>query len=44
MEYEHILHGISWKLEKLEMDTILKAAEKLTPPFLKVEKEAPIHH
>ncbi len=27
----HILHGIPWKLEKAEMDTMLRAAEKLTP-------------
>ena len=40
----HILHGIPWQIEKMEMDTLLKAAEKVTPPVLKAEKEAPLHH
>ncbi len=27
----HILHGIPWRLNKAEMDTMLRTAEKLTP-------------
>ena len=37
----HILHGIPWRLEKPEMDTILKAAEKLTPPSSRQKKWRP---
>jgi hypothetical protein len=37
----HILHGIPWRLEKLEMDTILKAPEKLTPPSSRRKKQRP---
>ena len=37
----HILHGVPWRLEKLEMDTILKAAEKLTPPSSRRKKRRP---
>ena len=37
----HILQGIPWKIERLEMDTMLKAAEKLTPPSLRWKKRCP---
>jgi len=37
----HILHGIPWKIEKLEMDTLLKAAEKVTPPSSRQKKRRP---
>ena len=28
----HILHGVPWRIEQIEMDTMLKAAEKMTAP------------
>jgi len=37
----HILHGVPWRVEKLEMDVLLKAAEKLTPPTSKRKKRCP---
>ena len=37
----HVLHGISWKINKLELDALLKAAEKLSPPSLKRKKRCP---
>ena len=37
----HILHGVPWKIEQMEMDTMLKAAEKLTPPSSKRKKRRP---
>jgi hypothetical protein len=37
----HILHGISWHLEKAEMETMLRAAQKLTPPSSKKEQRRP---
>lgn len=37
----HILHGVPWHLEKAEMDTILHAAEKLTPPSSKRKPRQP---
>jgi len=37
----HILHGIPWKIQKMEMETLLKAAEKLTPPSSRRKKQCP---
>jgi len=37
----HILHGMPWKLEKAEMDTMLWAAEKLTPISSKMKPRRP---
>jgi len=37
----HILHSILWRIEKLEMDTILKAAEKVTPASSRWKKRCP---
>ena len=37
----HILHSIPWALEKKEMDTILQAANKLTPSTSKRKKCCP---
>jgi hypothetical protein len=37
----HILHGISWRLDKAEMDTMLRAAEKLTPATSKKKPRRP---
>jgi len=37
----HILHGITWRLEKAEMDTMLRAAEKLTPSTSKKKPRHP---
>ena len=34
----HLLHFILWRIEKPELDTMLKAAEKLTPPSSKRKK------
>lgn len=34
----HLLHGIPWHLEKREMDTMLQAADKLTPSSSKKKK------
>ena len=37
----HILHGLPWVLEKVEMDTMLRAADKLTPSTSKRAKRRP---
>jgi hypothetical protein len=37
----HILHSIPWALEKKEMDTMLRAADKLTPSTAKRKKRRP---
>jgi hypothetical protein len=37
----HILHGLPWVLKKGEMDTMLQAADKLTPTTSKKEKRRP---
>ncbi|KIJ94560.1 hypothetical protein K443DRAFT_11998 [Laccaria amethystina LaAM-08-1] len=37
----HILHGLPWKIDKMEMDALLKAIEKLTPPSSKRKKRHP---
>jgi hypothetical protein len=37
----HILHGVPWVLEKKEMDTMLRTAEKLTPNSSKKKKRRP---
>ena len=37
----HLLHGISWKINKPELDALLKAAEKLTPTSSKRKKRRP---
>lgn len=37
----HLLHGIHWALEKKEMDTILRAADKLTPSTSRRKKRLP---
>ena len=37
----HILHGIPWRIERIEMDTMLKAAEKMTPPSSRRKKRRP---
>jgi hypothetical protein len=37
----HILHSILWALEKKEMDTMLRAADKLTPSTAKRKKQRP---
>lgn len=37
----HILHSVPWHLEKGEMDTILRAADKLTPSASKKKKRRP---
>ena len=37
----HILHGLRWSLNDEEIDTLLKAAEKLTPHFSKRKKRRP---
>ena len=34
----HLLHGIPWRIDKPELDTMLKAAKKLTPPSSKRKK------
>ena len=34
----HLLHGIDWSLDKVLMDSLLKAASNLAPPIF--EKEA----
>lgn len=36
-----IMHGVAWALETREMDTMLKAAEKLTPSTSKRKKHLP---
>ncbi len=37
----HILHGVPWALEKKEMDTMLRAANKLTPNTSKRKQRCP---
>lgn len=37
----HILHGVPWKLNEPEIEALLKAAEKLTPPSSKRKKRRP---
>jgi len=37
----HILHSIPWRLEKEEMDTMLQAANKLTPNSSRRKKRCP---
>jgi hypothetical protein len=37
----HILHGLPWALERKEMDTMLRAADKLTPNASKKKKRCP---
>ena len=37
----HILHGLPWALNKQEMDTMLRAADKLTPNSSKRKKRRP---
>lgn len=37
----HVLNSVPWSLEKPEMDTMLRAADKLTPPSSKRKKRLP---
>jgi len=37
----HVLHSIPWRLEKKEMDTMLRAADKLTPTSSRKKKRRP---
>ena len=37
----HLLHSLPWTLEKKEMDTMLRAADKLTPSTSKRKKRCP---
>ncbi|KAH9986510.1 hypothetical protein BJV77DRAFT_1028846 [Russula vinacea] len=37
----HVLHSVPWQLNKIEMDTMLRAAEKLTPASSKRKKRRP---
>ena len=37
----HILHGLEWSLNQLEMEAALKGAERLTPPSSKRKKRQP---
>ena len=37
----HLIHGVSWRIDKVELDTMLKAAKKLTPPSSKRKKRCP---
>jgi hypothetical protein len=37
----HLLHGVPWVLEKKEMDTMLRAADKLAPRASKKKKRLP---
>jgi hypothetical protein len=37
----HLLHGVPWALEKREMDTMLRAADKLTPSSSRKKKRLP---
>lgn len=41
VQAKHILHSIPWCLEKAEMDTMLRAADKLTPSTSKKKSGAP---
>ena len=37
----HILHGLEWKLNELELEAALKGAERLAPPSSKRKKRLP---
>lgn len=37
----HFIHGVPWKIQKPELETLLKAAEKLTPPSSRRKKRRP---
>jgi len=37
----HLLHSIPWKINKPELEALLKAAEKLTPPSSRRKKRCP---
>ena len=37
----HLLHGIDWSLDKVSMDSLLKAALNLTPPSSKRKQHQP---
>ena len=37
----HMLHQVPWKIEKPELEALLKAAEKLTPPSSRRKKRRP---
>jgi hypothetical protein len=37
----HILHGLEWRLNPLEMDALLKGADRLAPPSSKRKKRQP---
>ena len=37
----HILHGLEWRLNPLEMDAILKGVDRLAPPSSKRKKRQP---
>lgn len=37
----HILHGVPWRIQKGEMDTMLRAADKLTPAASRKKKRLP---
>jgi hypothetical protein len=37
----HVLHGLEWRLNPLEMDAVLKGAHRLTPPSSKRKKRQP---
>jgi len=37
----HLLHSIPWKINKPELEALLKAAEKLTPPSSRRKKRRP---
>ena len=37
----HILHGLEWRLNPLEMDAMLKGADRLAPPSSKRKKRRP---
>lgn len=37
----HVLHGLEWKLNPMEMEALLKGAERLTPPTSKRKKRMP---
>jgi len=37
----HILHGMTWHLNRAEIDTMLRAAEKLAPPASKKKQRRP---
>ncbi|KIK04370.1 hypothetical protein K443DRAFT_93217, partial [Laccaria amethystina LaAM-08-1] len=37
----HLLHGVPWKINKPKLETLLKAAEKLTPPSSRQKKRRP---